>query len=100
MAKVAYAKSLRKQLVWVAILIFGVLLFGVAFRPVDTFEKFAVFALFLIVFAVAVLINIRLLAKAAVCPECGVDLYQIIWTARVGRITIKHCPACGAAIEV
>lgn len=100
MAKVVHKASLRKQLEWVAVLVFVFIMLGVALYPVNTPQKRAYFAFVLVLFAIFVIRNVRRLAKAAVCPACGVDLYEVIQASRFKRQAFRHCPSCGAPIEV
>jgi len=39
-------------------------------------------------------------AKNAYCPQCKVDLYNIIDYAKINKFNVKYCPSCGEHIEI
>ena len=39
-------------------------------------------------------------AKNALCPNCNVDLYNVIDTAAVHNIKVEHCLSCGTKIQI
>ena len=39
-------------------------------------------------------------AKDAKCPNCEVDLFNVIDAAVMRKIEVHYCPSCGANIEI
>ena len=100
MTKVPYTKSIRKQLEWIAIFLFLIILTGLALYPVNTPPKIIFFGVLAVLFGALTIFNVRKKARAALCPNCGVELYEVIQAARFKKILFRHCPACGEHIEV
>ena len=100
MSKVPYTLSVRKQIEWFIAMLFLICLFGWVLYPVNNPVKTAIFVAFTVTFGAIVILKMRKLATAAACPDCGVDLYEIIQTARLRKIPFRHCPACGKSVEV
>ncbi len=100
MTKVPYTKSIRKQLERVAIFLFLVILAGWVLYPVNTPLKFIFFGALVVLFGAVTIFTVGKKAKAASCPNCGTDLYEVIQAARFKKILFRHCPACGEHIEV
>ena len=100
MTKVPYTKSIRKQLEWVVIFFFLINLAGWSLYPVNTLPKIIFFGVFVVLFGAPTISSVRKNAKAASCPNCGTDLYEVIQAARFKKFLFRHCPACGEHIEV
>ena len=95
--KVIYSRSLKKQVVLIVTWLFMTSLAGAALFPVDTMPKVIGLAVFAILFAVLVIYGLRRTVQKAPCPACGHDLYEWI---PVNSSQFRHCPACGARIDV
>ena len=59
-------------------------------------------AYIILIVAIIGLVTLHLIKKAknAYCPQCKIDLYNIISQAEQSKINIQHCPSCGAKIEI
>jgi predicted RNA-binding Zn-ribbon protein involved in translation (DUF1610 family) len=100
MAKIPYKRAVRKQLEWLAVYFFMIVLAGLALYPVNTSRKELLFAALAILFGAMAFRGSRRLGKSVICPSCGADLYEVIQAARGKRISFRHCPACGESVEV
>src|SRR5579885_252968 len=99
MAQITYAKSLRKQITFAVTLFVIWFAAGFVLRPFNTTFMQVDFLLVSVSLGILGIIAVR---KAAVakCPHCQVDLFVVIEAAKRNRISFRHCPSCGADIEI
>jgi ribosomal protein S27AE len=101
MAKIIYdiTAPFRKRIIWATVLFSVIIICGFILRPI-TFEKFPYFFSVVILVIVGIFLNDKFFPLKALCPACGINLFNLISVAKQGHIIVKHCPACGATIEV
>jgi membrane-associated PAP2 superfamily phosphatase len=98
-AQITYAKSLRKQIAFAVTLFVIWFVTGFFLRPLNTAFKQVDFLLISLSLGA---LGIAVVRKAAVakCPYCQIDLFAVIESAKHSQIPFRHCPCCGADIEL
>jgi predicted RNA-binding Zn-ribbon protein involved in translation (DUF1610 family) len=98
--KVNYDKSQKKQVAYGLLFFVFITFCMAALFPINTLEKFLYFGGISTLSVFSALWVIRKAAQEAVCPYCGVDLYEIIENAKQTKVAVNFCPACGEHIKI
>lgn len=100
MAKVAYAKSMRKQIAIALGFSVAWILIGFVWQPLNTSFKQVAFLFITLFLGVIAIVAVRKVSTEAKCPNCNADLFGIIQGAKYHRVAVRYCPSCGKEVEI
>jgi len=97
--KLTYAQAIKRQFLYVAILL--LLLAAIVWRlePIDTNFKIIVLLFYVGIFTFCALAAIRKATNQVSCSNCNSELYTIIQLGHTNKTPINFCPYCGTQIH-